>query len=178
MAKLKILQYPDPLLKRKAKLVTDFKDPALQEAIDDMLETFCETENCAGLAATQLSLNDPFSVTVMAHPDNPEEIMCLINPEIIKKIGQKTLLEGCMSVFPQLFSFPIERAEEIVVKAFDRSGKEIHINAKNLLAKAIQHEIDHLNGTLYIDHLSKLKRDRLETKIHKILEQQKKKETQ
>lgn len=171
MAKLKILQYPNPLLKRKASKVTDFSDPTLQQTIDDMLESLQSAENCAGLSSTQLDINNPPSITVFPHPGKPQEIVCLINPEIIKAIGKRTDIEACMSIFSDVLSAQVERSEEVHVKAFDRNGKEINIEAKGFLAKLLQHEIDHLNGIIYLDRISKLKRSRMDKKIQKILEQ-------
>lgn len=168
MAKLKIIQYPNSLLYRKAEKIHDFNSQKLQKTIDDMLETLYDTENCAALAATQLDIENPPSITVINHPAKPGDAICLLNPEIIKKVGKKTEVEGCMSIYPNLASAPVERAYEIHVKAHDRSGKEAEFVAEDYFAKVIQHELDHLDGIIYLSHLSPLKRARLEKKMQKM----------
>lgn len=169
MAMIEILQYPDPRLRIKARIVTDFNDPELQKIIDDMFETLYNTENCAGLAATQLAIPNPPRVTVIDVSSEHNQPLCLINPEILAREGEVALPEGCMSVHPDHVHETVRRAPRIKAKAYDRHGKEFTFEAEGLLAKCVQHEIDHLNGKLYIDHLSTLKRHLVETKIKKIL---------
>lgn len=169
MSVLAILQYPDPRLAKKAKTVTNVSDPSLQKTIDDMFETLYATENCAGLAATQLDIADPYRVTVIDVSMDKNQPYCLINPEIIESEGEAIEWEACMSVFPGEIHAQRKRAARVKAKALDRTGKEITLEAEGILAKCIQHEIDHLNGKLYIDGLSPLKRQMLDKRIKKLL---------
>jgi len=167
MTILKILQYPDPRLAKKARRVTNL-DAAVQKIIDDMFETHYNTENCAALAATQLDLADPPHITVIDFSATKDQPLCLINGEVIERKGEQFELEGCMSVMPNYIHERVKRAAEIVVRALDRNGQVITFSAEGYMAKCIQHELDHLDGKLYIDHLSALKRDRIRNKIKKI----------
>jgi peptide deformylase len=168
MALLKILQYPDPLLRRKAFPVTDIKSAIIQRTIDDMLETLANTADCAALAATQLSIEVPPMITVIDSPVEVGTVLCLVNPEIIIAEGEFSAMEGCMSVAPGRISTTVKRAAKVKAKAFDRRGKPIELNAEGYFAKCIQHEIDHLFGVLYIDKLSALKRLLIEKKLKKL----------
>lgn len=168
MSVISILQYPDPRLRKKAKTVVDFKDKHLQKTIDDMFETLYHTENCAGLAATQLDIADPYRVTVIDVSMEKNQPLCLINAEVVSHEGEITQWEGCMSVSPDDVHGKVTRPSKIKARAFDRHGKIIEIEAEGLLAKCIQHEIDHLNGGLYIDRLSPLKRLLVDNKINKL----------
>lgn len=169
MSILKILQYPDLRLKRIAQQITNTNDPRIQSVIDDMLETMAHCSNCAALAATQLDIENPPSITVINKMEGilPEPL-CLLNPKITEKQGSTRDIEGCMSVYPQDISAIIERAEEIKGMALDRYGKTFEINAKGYLARCIQHEVDHLHGIVYLDHLSKLKLALIKKKIAKL----------
>lgn len=170
MAKLRILQYPDPKLKRVAKPVADFGD-AFQKIIDDMFETHYAADSCAALAATQLDLTNPPHVTVIDFSENHDQPLCLVNAKIIKKEGEQNEPEGCMSVGCDIGAHVYEtvrRAEKVVVTAQDRYGKTIELKEEGFMAKCIQHELDHLDGTIFLDHLSKLKRKRIEDKLKKI----------
>lgn len=167
MTILKILQYPDPRLKTVARLV-DTIDTSIQQIIDDMFETLYAAENCAALAATQLDILNPPRITVIDLSAKKNEPMCLINAQILERKGEQFELEGCMSVMPKYIHEKVKRAQEISVKALDRTGKELHFTAQGYLAKCIQHELDHLDGKLYIDHLSSLKRERIREKIAKM----------
>lgn len=171
MALLSILQYPDPRLKKKAKTVVNFKDPKLQKTIDDMFQTMYETVNCAGLASTQLDIADPYRVTVIDVSMEKNEPYCLINPEIISSEGEVTEWEACMSVSPSEIHAQRTRAAKIKARAFDREGNKMEITAEGILAKCIQHEVDHLNGKLYIDGLSPLKRQLIDKRIKKLKKQ-------
>ena len=169
MVMLKILDYPDPRLRRKAPAVEDVNDPAIQQQIDDIIETIKNTEHCGGLAATQLNLKDPMRITIINHRPEHEEPLVLINPEIIATEGESYDEEGCMSVYPNEISAKVKRAEIVTARALDRQGSPIELkDCDNYLAKCLQHEIDHLNGILYIDHLSSLKRRLIEKKIAKL----------
>ena len=170
MAILKVLQYPDLRLRRKANRASDIKDKKIQKVIENMIETLLAQESCAALASTQLDLEDPPSITVINYVNNSKEndILCLINPEIVEKSGRDIKEEGCMSVAPKKISTKVKRAGKIKVKALDRNGNNLEFETTGFLARCIQHEHDHLQGILYIDHLSKLKRSFIDRKITKL----------
>ena len=149
MAVLSIRTLPDPVLRRKAKRVRTI-DGSIKKLIADMLETMHADPGRAGLAAPQIGVS--LRVIVIGIPG--EEDIVLINPEIVKKSGERLLDEGCLSL-PGYFA-EIKRAESVTVKGGDRNGKEIRIKATGLLAQVLEHEIDHLNGQLYIDHLESM----------------------
>lgn len=162
----KILQYPDLKLSRKAKKVINIDDN-IKNIINNMFETHYAQKNCAALAATQLDMPDPPHITVIDFSEEKNQPLCIINGEIVEKSGSHTEDEGCMSVYPEHICAPITRAAKIKVKYLDQSGQQVTLEADGFLAKCIQHELDHLNGTIYIDHLSKLKRSIVNKKIHK-----------
>lgn len=170
MSILKILQYPDLRLRRKGYQVTNVKDPKIQKVIENMTETLLAQESCAGLSSTQLDLEEPPSITVINTSENPnhDNILCLINPQIIATEGDTINDEGCMSVFPGEIYAKVKRAAKINVKALDIDGNKVEFEAEGFLARCVQHEYDHLQGILYIDHLSKLKRAYLERKMAKL----------
>lgn len=172
MAIIDILQYPDPRLGIKAEPVTHFEDNHLQQIIDDMLETLHNTQNCAGLAATQLNIKRPLRITVVydyrnTEKPNKDQALCLINPEVIAKEGEFSEPEGCMSVSGGIYE-PVLRAAKVIVRAWDRSGQPFEIEGEGYMAKLLQHEIDHLNGVIFIDRLSRLKRQRIDKKVFKL----------
>jgi peptide deformylase len=169
MPLLKIIQYPDLRLRRKAENVTDFSDSRLQAIIDDMLQTLAQSTDCAALAATQLDIDLPPSITVINNLGGLlSEPTCLINPVIEEISGTDLNMEGCMSIFPQNIAAPVERASSVKVVAYDRRGKIFTIEAEGFLARCLQHEIDHLNGIIYLDHVSVLRREMLKKKIAKL----------
>ncbi len=171
MALIRILQYPDPRLKTQAKKVEQFDDPKIQQIIDDMFETHYAADNCAALAATQLDLIDPPHITVIDFSTTKDQPLCLINGEVIAREGEHSEEEGCMSVGCDLgigVYEKVSRPAKISVKAFDRHGKRLEFEAEGFMAKCIQHELDHLNGMIFLDHLSNLKRRRLEKKLDKL----------
>jgi peptide deformylase len=145
MAVLPIRSVPDSVLKQKAKKVPAI-DGSIKKLIRDMLETMHAEPGRVGLAAPQVGV--PLRVIVIGMPE--EEDLVLINPQIVRRRGERIIDEGCLSV-PGYFG-QIKRAESITVKGRDRDGKEARLKAEGLLAQALEHEIDHLNGTLYIDH--------------------------
>lgn len=169
MARVRILQYPDPKLKRIGQPVTDF-GPATQKIIDDMFETHYSMENCAALAATQLDIPNAPAITVIDFSRDKNEPLCLVNPVVIEREGERTEEEGCMSVGEISGSVfdKVTRAARVRIKAQDRHGKELDFWAQDFMAKCVQHEIDHLNGKIFLDHLSRLKRDRAEKKVLKV----------
>lgn len=161
MAQLPILEYPDPRLRIRAEPVTEF-DAELRQLAADLVETMYAAPGI-GLAATQVDVHKRILVVDVSEERN--EPFCLVNPEIISVEGQVSYEEGCLSV-PDVFE-SVERAERIMVSALDENGERIDIEAEGLLAICIQHEIDHLDGKLFVDYLSALKRERLKKKTRK-----------
>ncbi len=146
MAVLPIRVLPDPVLRQRSKRVKAI-DGSIQRLIKNMIETMHAVPGRAGLAAPQVGI--PLRVIVIGISE--EEDTALINPEIVRRTGERPVTEGCLSV-PGYYG-EIKRAESVTVKGRDPKGKEIRIKANELLAQALEHEIDHLNGVLYIDHL-------------------------
>jgi peptide deformylase len=146
MAVLQIRTLPDPVLRQKAKRVNKIDD-SIQKLIDDMIDTLHADPNRAGLAAPQVGVL--LRVAVIEVPEH--ELITMINPEIVKKEGERIVQEGCLSV-PGYFG-EIKRAVTVKVKAQNRYGKEFRLKAQGLLAQALEQEIEHLDGILYIDHL-------------------------
>jgi len=145
MVILRIHTVQEPTLRQKARKVTSI-DSSIQKLIDDMIETMRAV--CGvGLAAPQVGV--PLRIAVIELPG--EEVITLINPEIIKRHGERLLTEGCLSV--PGYQGEITRSDWVKVKAQDRNGKSIRIKGEGLLGQAIEHEIDHLNGSLYIDRI-------------------------
>ena len=146
MAVLQIRTLPDPILRQKAKRVTRI-DKSVRKLVDDMIDTLHADPNRAGLAAPQVGVL--LRVAVIEVPEH--ELITLVNPEIVKKEGERIVQEGCLSI-PGYFG-EIRRAVTVKVKAKDREGKEFRLKAEGLLAQALEQEIEHLDGVLYIDHL-------------------------
>jgi peptide deformylase len=161
MAKLPILEYPDPRLRIRAERVTKV-DPQIRQLIDDLLETMYDAQGI-GLAATQVDRH--VRVLVIDISESRNEPCCLVNPEIVEADGATSSDEGCLSV-PEYYD-AVERAERIRVRALDRDGKEQEFEADGILAICIQHEMDHLDGKLFVDYLSEMKRRRLRKKYLK-----------
>ncbi len=161
MAKLTILEFPDPRLRTKAKPVENVDDE-LRSLIDDMFETMYDAPGI-GLAATQVDVHKRLLVTDVTSDRSEPHV--LINPEIIEKDGVTTTEEGCLSV-PGYYE-EVNRAEHIRVRFLDRNGEEVEMEAEGLLAVCIQHEMDHLDGKLFVDYLSEAKRMRIRKKLVK-----------
>jgi len=161
MAKLKILEFPDPRLRTRATPV-DAVDDELRRLIGDMFETMYEAPGI-GLAATQVDVHKRLLVADVS-PDKSEPHV-LINPEIIEKDGVTVTDEGCLSV-PGYYE-EVERAQHIRVRFLDRDGEPREMEAEGLLAVCIQHEMDHLEGKLFVDYLSESKRQRIRKKLEK-----------
>ena len=162
MTILTVLRFPDPRLRTKAQPVTAVTD-ATATIIDDMLATMYE-EKGVGLAATQVNIHQ--CIVVMDTSEDSDEPMILINPEIIARSEETSINEeGCLSV-PGTYA-KVDRHDACTVKALDRQGKEFTLNATGLQSICIQHEIDHLNGILFVDYLSPLKRQRIQKKLEK-----------
>ena len=166
MALLNILHFPDSRLRTVAKAVTEFDDE-LRQFVSDMFETMYEAPGI-GLAATQVDRH--IRLLVMDVSEARDRPRCLINPEILEADGEEEMDEGCLSV-PGYYE-KVRRAEHIRVRAQDENGTLSEFEAEGLEAVCIQHEMDHLEGKLFVDYLSKLKRDRIRTKLVKTLKQQ------
>lgn len=162
MTILQILQYPDLRLRRKSYRVGNVKAVKIQKTIKNMLETLHNTESCGGLSATQLDLEDPPNITVINNGNKP---LCLINLQIIAAEDYIINEEGCMSIYPQDIHAKVRRANKVKASALDRHGNKLEFEAKNYLAHCLQHEYEHLQGILYIDHLTKSERELLDKKI-------------
>lgn len=166
MSILDIVTYPDEFLRHPTKDVENI-DGELQQIIDDMAQTMYVAPGI-GLAAIQMGINKSLLIFDVAPPDEKRDLHVVINPEIIEKDG--SILsedEGCLSV-PE-FRANVKRAERVLVEAYNREGKPIRMEAEGFLAIVLQHEIDHLNGTLFIDHISALKRELYKRRIQKQL---------
>jgi peptide deformylase len=162
MAKLTILEYPDPRLRTKAVPV-ERVDEQLRRQIDDMFETMYAAPGI-GLAATQVDFHQRL-VVIDVSQDKTAPLV-LVNPQIIERDGSLQVEEGCLSV-PGVFDTPTDRAETIRVRALGRDGKPFELEATGLLSVCIQHELDHLDGKLFVDYLSELKRNRIRKKLEK-----------
>lgn len=158
---LDILKYPDNRLRTVAKPV-EIVNTEIKQQVKDMFETMYDAPGI-GLAATQVNFHQRIIVIDVSEECN--QPLCLINPEIIEKNGEIEWEEGCLSV-PNYYE-SIKRANEIKVSALNQEGQTFKINANEVLAVCIQHEMDHLNGILFVDHLSKLKQKRLQKKAQK-----------
>lgn len=161
MAILDILHFPDPRLRNKAKPVAQVDD-SIRRLVDDMLETMYQAPGI-GLAATQVNVAK--RVVVIDLTEEKNEPLCLINPEILEKDGIEQMEEGCLSV-PGIYE-QVSRASHIRIRALDREGNPFEMEADDLLAVCIQHELDHLEGKLFVDYLSSLKRQRIRKKLEK-----------
>jgi len=161
MALLEILYFPDPRLRNIAKPVQTV-DAGIRQLLDDMLDTMYAAPGI-GLAATQI--NSDKRVVVIDVSEEKDQPLCLINPEILELEGVEEMEEGCLSV-PGVFE-TVQRADQVRLRALDRDGKPVEIQAGGLLAVCIQHEIDHLDGKLFVDYLSQLKRTRIRKKLEK-----------
>ena len=163
MSRLEILHFPDPRLRRRAEPVNDVDDE-VRRLIDDMLETMYEAPGI-GLSAPQVNVSRRV-VTIDVSQDRNTPV-CLVNPEIRATGGETETEEGCLSV-PGIYEI-VKRPEWVRVSALDRDGNSREIEAEGLLAVCIQHEIDHLDGRLFVDYLSRLKRQRIRKKAEKAL---------
>lgn len=164
MALLTILEFPDPRLRTKAVAVDPARiaEPDFQRLLDDMFETMYD-EPGIGLAASQVDVHQRFMVVDVS--DDRSGARVFINPEIVARSGEQVYQEGCLSV-PGIFA-DVTRANEITVRATGRDGQPFELTADGLLAVCIQHEMDHLEGKLFIDYLSPLKREMVRKKLAK-----------
>lgn len=158
---LEILHFPDARLREHARPIPEV-DSEIRRMADNMLETMYDAPGI-GLAATQVNL--PRRIIVLDISDDKGAPLCLINPQIVSRDGLVQMEEGCLSV-PGVFE-PVARAERIRVAALDIDGKALTVDADGMLAVCIQHEIDHLDGRLFVDHLSSMKRNRIRKRLEK-----------
>ena len=163
MALLDIVRYPDPRLYERAAPVLEV-DESVRSLVRNMAETMYSAPGM-GLAATQVDVQK--QVIVIDASENRNELLVLINPEIVSREGVQYCEEGCLSV-PGIYE-PVERAERVTVRALDADGKPFTLVAEKLLAVCIQHEIDHLEGKVFVDYLSRLKQQRIKAKLQKQL---------
>jgi peptide deformylase len=159
---LTILEFPDERLRKKAVDV-QVVDGKIKKLVDDMLETMYLAKGI-GLAATQVNVHQ--RIVVIDVSEEKDKPLCLINPEIVAKDGVEESEEGCLSV-PGFFE-TVKRAERIKVKALDKEGRPFEFEADDLLAVCVQHELDHLEGKLFVDYISSLKRQRIKKKLEKL----------
>ncbi len=165
MALLDILRFPDQRLRKKAKRVEKV-DEEVQKIVEDMFETMYDAPGI-GLAATQVDIHR--QIIVMDLSEEKNQPLCLINPEILHSEGTKKHEEGCLSV-PAYYA-EVERADRIKIQALDQQGERFELEADELLSVCIQHEMDHLQGKLFVDYLSPLKQQRLRKKLEKMAKQ-------
>ncbi len=161
MALLPILRYPDPRLHTVARPVTTVDD-TIRQLVKDMAETMYEAPGI-GLAATQVNVHR--RIVVIDVSEDKSALLALINPEIVTRDGEQVCEEGCLSV-PGIYE-KVTRAERVKVKALDANGAPFELEAEGLLAICIQHEIDHLDGKVFVEYLSPLKQNRIKTKLAK-----------
>jgi peptide deformylase len=162
MAVLTILKFPDPRLRTKAKPVMTIDDK-LRRIVEDMFETMYSTKGI-GLAATQVNVHQ--QLFVMDVSETHDQRVCLFNPQIVAREGIQYETEGCLSVGGGAFD-KVERALKVTVRGMGLDGQPLELEGEGLMASCMQHEIDHLNGILFIDHLSRLKQERIRKKIEK-----------
>lgn len=160
-----IVKYGEPVLETSAQAVTDFDTPELHKLLDDMFESMYAAKG-VGLAAPQIGIGKRIAVIDLSVGEDAEKKLVLINPEIIHKEGSQLSEEGCLSL--PGFREQVARSTRVTVRAQDAKGEFFEKTGEDLLARAFSHEIDHLNGRLYITHVSALKRDLIRRKIRKL----------
>jgi peptide deformylase len=160
-----VVKWPDPVLEKPGETVTVF-DAKLKRLVEEMFDSMYAAQGI-GLAAPQIAISQRITVIDVSFKKNPEEKIVLINPEIVESEGKQVEEEGCLSL-PEIRE-KVQRAEWVKVRAQDENGDWFEIEGTELLARAMQHEIDHLDGVLFIDRLSRLKRDLVIRKIKKLI---------
>ena len=161
-----IVKYGNPVLETPAELVTAFDTEDLQKLIDDMFESMYAARG-VGLAAPQIGLSRRIAVIDCSAGEKPEERLVLINPQIVKAEGAHSIEEGCLSV--PGFREMVRRPRRVTLAAHNLKGERFELTGEDLLARAFLHETDHLNGRLYLSHVSVLKRDLIRRKIRKLM---------
>ena len=159
-----VVKYPDPVLAKPSEKVTEFT-PELAEFVEEMFETMYAAQGI-GLAAPQIAVSKQITVIDVSFKERPEDKMVLINPEIIDRTGKQIEEEGCLSL-PDIRE-KVARASGVKVRAQNVKGEFFEVEGEELLSRALQHEIDHLHGILFLDHLSLLKRDLVKRRIKKL----------
>jgi peptide deformylase len=160
-----IVKYGDPVLEKPAAAVTTFDDE-LRKLVDDMFESMYAAHG-VGLAAPQIGISKRIAVIDVTFKEDPDAKIVLVNPEIVHTEGKLTSTEGCLSL-PE-FRENVTRPRKVTARAQDLNGKTIEVTGEELLARALVHETDHLNGKLYLSHISALKRDMLKRKVRKLV---------
>ena len=160
-----IVKFGDPVLEREAEEVTEFDTPELHQFLDDMFESMYAAKG-VGLAAPQIGFSRKISVIDVSNGENPDDKLVLINPQIVHIEGRQDGEEGCLSI--PGFREQVRRAKRVTVRAHNARGEEFEKTGEDVLARAFLHETDHLNGRLYITHISALKRDLMKRKIKKL----------
>jgi len=160
-----IVKYGQPVLETKAASIMEFDTPDLHKLVEDMFESMYAAKG-VGLAAPQIGIGKRIAVIDTTVGEDAGQKLVLINPEIIGKEGSQSGEEGCLSL--PTFRETVTRAKKVTVRASDATGKTFEMTGEDLLARAFLHETDHLNGTLYISHISPLKRDLIRRKVRKL----------
>jgi peptide deformylase len=160
-----IVKYGQPVLEQPAETVTEFDTPELNKLVDDMFESMSAARG-VGLAAPQIGIGRRVAVIDTSAGEDPGQKLVLINPEILSKEGTQTIEEGCLSI--PGFRENVRRSNKVTIRAQNAKGEFFEMTGEDLLARAFQHETDHLNGRLYITHVSPLKRDLIRRKIRKL----------
>jgi len=160
-----IVKYGQPVLEKRGEDITDFDTPELRKLIEDMFESMYAAKG-VGLAAPQIGVGKRVAVIDISTGENPADKIVLINPEIVKTEGSQRSEEGCLSL--PTFREQVTRPNKVTVRAQDAAGKSFELTGEDLLARAFLHETDHLNGKLYISHVSALKRDLIRRKVRKL----------
>lgn len=161
----KILKYGEPVLEQMCEPVTEFDSPDLRQLVEDMFETMYSAKGL-GLAAPQIGIKQRVAIVDVSVGADEAEKHVIINPEIIFREGSQTGEEGCLSI--PGFREPVTRANKVTVRAKNVKGEDVEVSGEELLSRALQHEVDHLNGVLFLKHLSALKRDVIRRKIRKL----------
>ncbi len=160
-----ILKFGDPVLEQRGETVQEFDTPELHKLLEDMFESMYVSKG-VGLAAPQIGISRRIAVIDLSLGEDPAQKLVLINPEIIRSEGKLVTEEGCLSV--PGFREPVKRAAVVTARAQNAKGETFEVTGEELLARALQHEIDHLNGRLYLSHLSVLKRDIIRRRIRRL----------
>ena len=160
-----IVKYGDPVLERRGETVLEFDTPELHKLLEDMFESMYVSKG-VGLAAPQIGISRRIAVIDLSLGEDPSQKLVLINPEIVHSEGKLVTEEGCLSV--PGFREPVKRGAVVAVRAQNAKGETFEVTGEDLLARALQHETDHLNGKLYLSHLSALKRDIIRRRIRRL----------
>ncbi|HEY7387549.1 MAG TPA: peptide deformylase [Bryobacteraceae bacterium] len=160
-----IVKFGNPVLEREAEDVCEFDTPELSQFIEDMFESMYAAKG-VGLAAPQIGFSRKIAVIDVSNGENPEDKLVLINPKVVKSEGKQDGEEGCLSI--PGFREQVKRGKRVTVRAQNLQGQQFEMTGEDLLARAFQHETDHLYGRLYITHISALKRDLMKRKIKKL----------